>query len=56
VTDVVFIDTNNAPVLINNLNDFFEAISAQYLHATNEYFTKFSDLRVKRKISAILEL
>jgi len=56
VEDVVFTDTNDAPVLINDLNDFFEKISTQYLQATTEYFTKFSELRVKRKISAILEL
>lgn len=54
--EVVFIDANNAPAIISNLNDFYEAICEQYLQATNEYSTKFSELRVKRKISAILEL
>ena len=55
-TDVVFIDANTVPVIINNLNDFYQAISAQYLQATAEYSTKFSNLRVKRKIGAIIEL
>lgn len=55
-TDVVFIDANNIPVIINSLDKFYEEISTQYLQATADYSNKFSELRVKRKISAILEL
>lgn len=55
-TDVVFIDANDVPVIINNLNTFYEEIATQYLQAITEYSAKFSELRVKRKISAILEL
>ena len=56
IQDVVFIDANTVPVIIDNLNDFYEEICTQYLQAVSDYSSKFSDIRVKRKISAIIEL
>lgn len=56
VKDVVFIDSNDFPVLINDLNEFFNSITDQYVSAITEYNNKFVDLKVKRKISAIIEL
>ena len=55
-TDVVFIDSNGIPVLIDNLQKFYSDITDQYFKATQTYFDKYSDIRVKRKIKDIVEL
>jgi beta-lactamase class D len=55
-TEVVFIDTNGIPVLIDNIQKFYSDITAQYTKATRTYFEKYSDIRVKRKIKDIVEL
>jgi len=56
VTDVVLIDSNTIPVVIDNVQQFFDDISKQYFTAGQEYLEKYSDLRVKRKIKDIVEL
>lgn len=55
-TDVAFIDANDFPVIISDLNEFLTAITDQYLKAVNDYSSKFADLKVKRRVSAIVEL
>lgn len=54
--DQVIIDENNFPILINDVKEFYESIVNQYNTASAEYYAKFTDLKVKRKISAIVEL
>jgi len=55
-SEVVFIDTNGIPVLIDNVTKFYSDIIAQYTKATQTYLEKYSDIRVKRKIKDIVEL
>ena len=55
-TDVAFVDANNYPVIIQNVQEFFDNIVAVYFGATNEYAAKFAELKSKRKISDIVEL
>jgi hypothetical protein len=55
-TEVVFIDTNGIPVLIDNVPKFYSDITSQYTEATQTYLEKYSDIRVKRKIKDIVEL
>jgi len=54
--DVAFIDINNHPVLIPDVQVFLDTIVELYFTATNEYATKFNDIKKKRKISDIVEL
>jgi hypothetical protein len=54
--EVVFIDSNRIPVLIDNVTKFYNDITAQYTKATQTYLEKYSDIRVKRKIKDIVEL
>ena len=54
--DAVVLDDNNFPALIDNLQEFLEEISNVYNEATREYADKYNDIRVKRKISDIVEL
>lgn len=54
--DVAFIDVNNFPVMIADVQEFFDNLVAIYFEATNEYSVKFTALKSKRKISDIVEL
>jgi hypothetical protein len=54
--DVAFVDANNFPVVIKNVQEFFDDIIAVYFGATNEYAAKFTEIKSKRKISDIVEL
>lgn len=54
--DVAFVDANNFPVIIADVQDFFDTITAVYFEATNEYASKYAELKSKRKISDIVEL
>lgn len=55
-TDVAFVDSNNLPIIIADVQEFFDNITAIYFGATNEYAAKYAELKSKRKISDIVEL
>lgn len=54
--DVPFIDSNNFPVVINNVQEFFDNVVSVYFEALNGYSAKFAEIKSKRKISDIVEL
>jgi len=54
--DVAFLDSNNMPVVINDVQKFFDDISLIYFEATNDYAAKYAEIKRKRKISDIVEL
>jgi hypothetical protein len=54
--DVAFVDINNFPVIINDVQEFFDKISLIYFESTNAYAAKYAELKSKRKISDIVEL
>jgi len=55
-TDIAFVDVNNFPVLVPNVQEFFDSIVAIYFEATNEYAAKYASIKTKRKIADIVEL
>jgi hypothetical protein len=54
--DVAFLDSNNFPVIINDIQKFFDDITLIYFESTNSYAAKYAEIRSKRKISDIVEL
>lgn len=56
VKDQVFIDENNFPILVDDVESFYTSLVEKYSSATIEYHNKFTELKIKRKISAIVEL
>ena len=56
VEDVAFLDSNNLPVIISDVKEFFDDITLVYFESTNEYSVKYAELKSKRKISDIVEL
>jgi hypothetical protein len=55
-TDVAFVDSNNFPLIVADVQEFFDNIVEIYFSSTNEYAVKYADLKSKRKISDIVEL
>jgi hypothetical protein len=55
-SDVAFVDTNSFPVVITDVQKFFDDIMLIYFEATNTYAAKYAELKSKRKISDIVEL
>jgi hypothetical protein len=54
--DVAFLDSNNFPVIINDVQKFFDDITLIYFESINSYAAKYADLKSKRKIADIVEL
>jgi len=52
----ILIDVNQIPVNIENIKTFHEEISAQYFKASNEYFTKYSEIKSKRRIQDLISV
>ena len=54
--DTVFIDDNNNPVVVSNVQEFFDKITNQYFEVIDDYSSRFSAIKSKRKISDLIEL
>jgi amino acid permease len=54
-TDTVLVDDNGFPVMIPNLQEFFDEIMNQYFSATNEYFAEYQKLKSKRTVESLFE-
>ncbi len=54
--DVPFVDVNNFPVVITDVQQFFDTVLLAYMQSLNEYSIKFADIKSKRKIGDIVEL
>lgn len=56
VEDVPFIDSNNFPIIIANVQEFYDSLVDTYYSAINEYSVKFTEIKTKRKIEDIVSL
>jgi hypothetical protein len=54
--DLSFVDDNNFPVVIDNVQEFFDNITAIYFEALNDYSAKFTEIKSKRKVKDIVDL
>lgn len=54
--DVAFIDANNFPVLIKDVEEFFSDITSIYFQAINDYSARFTEIKSKRKVADIVDL
>jgi hypothetical protein len=55
ISNVAILDSNNNPVLIENMIDFKDEIFSRYFEATNEYFEKYQALKKSRSVEKLLE-
>jgi hypothetical protein len=54
--DIAFVDANNQPVIITDVQDFLDNIVSVYFEAVNEYHTKFSEIKRKRNVKDLVDL
>lgn len=54
--DVVILDVNDNPILINDLIKFREEIFDRYFSATNEYFEEYQKIKKARSVESLLEV
>ena len=53
--NVVILDVNENPILIENLVDFREEIFDRYFTATLEYYEEYQNLKKSRSVESLLE-
>jgi hypothetical protein len=54
--NIAFVDANNQPVIITDVQDFLDNLISVYFEAVNEYQTKFADIKKKRNVKDLVEL
>ncbi len=54
--DVPFIDANGFPIVVPDVQKFFDEILLKYITSLNEYSIKFADLKAKRKVADLVNL
>jgi hypothetical protein len=55
-SDVAFVDSNNFPVIVDDVQTFLDNITSIYFEATSEYANKYAKIKSKRKIAEIIDL
>lgn len=53
---IPFVDSNNLPVMIENVEEFFNDILEMYFEAVNSYLATHTQIKSKRKIEDIVNL
>ena len=56
INECAFVDSNNLPVVISDVSEFFNDICSIYFESVNAYSVKYSELATKRRIKDIVEL
>lgn len=54
--NAIFIDDNNNPVIVVDVQEFFDKITKQYFEVIEDYSIRFLAIKSKRKISDLIEL
>ena len=55
-TDIPFIDSNNFPVVISDVQALFDNVVSVYFEALNEYSSRFAEIKSKRSVKDIVGL
>ena len=54
--DISFVDVNNFPIIINDVQKFFDDIVELYFQSVNEYSVKYAEIKNKRSVKEIVDL
>jgi hypothetical protein len=54
-TGVVILDSNENPILIDDLDTFRDEIYSRYFETTYEYFESYQELKKSRSVEKLLE-
>ena len=53
--DIVLIDDNETPIMVNDLEDFLAELMNTYFTAANEYHAEYEKLRKNRSVEKLVE-
>ena len=53
-TGIVLLDSNDNPILIDNIADFKDEIFSRYFEATNEYYEQYQQLKKSRSVEKLI--
>lgn len=53
--DVVLIDDNDTPILVDDINSFMSEILNTYFKSSNEYFSEFEKLKKSRSVEKLVQ-
>lgn len=56
IKNIPFIDSNNLPVMIEDVAEFYDKILEQYLKELTDYADKYATIKSKRKIADMIGL
>lgn len=52
---IVFMDENQNPILVENIESFRDEIFDRYFTATNDYYEQYQELKKSRSVEKLLE-
>lgn len=55
-SSAVLVDDNNIPIEVEDLQTFFEELLNIYFVASNEYLTKYTQIKKQRSVAGLLDL
>ena len=56
IKNVVLLDSNDKPILVEDLVEFKDEIFDRYFSVVNEFYTSFADLKKSRSVEKLLDL
>jgi hypothetical protein len=54
VSGIVLLDSNENPILVENLEVFRDEIFSRYFEVTNEYFQEFDKIKKARSVEKLI--
>ena len=54
VSGIVLLDSNENPILVENLETFRDEIFSRYFEVTNEYFQEFDKIKKSRSVEKLI--
>jgi hypothetical protein len=51
----ILVDSNNIPILISDINEFYFLVQSRIIEANRQYYTEFEDLKKTRTPRGLLE-
>lgn len=55
-TEVIFLDENKLPIVVADVQEFLDNLVSIYFESVNNYHAKYSELKSKRQVEALVSL
>ena len=55
-TSLPLLDSNNNPIMVEDLQEFYEEMLGQYMEVVNEYWKEYEELKTKRNVKSVVNV